>query len=88
MLFTGLLLIDWKLTVLAMAFAPLCIVPTRIVSRRIKAQGRQDNVAYVQQAGVAMESFQNVRVTKAYDLARRAGHALPQARATGPATSS
>jgi subfamily B ATP-binding cassette protein MsbA len=67
-LFSGLLLIDWKLTVLAMAFVPLCIVPTRIISRRIKAQGRQDNVAYVQQAGVAMESFQNVRVTKAYDL--------------------
>jgi len=67
-LFSGLLLIDWKLTVLAMAFAPLCIVPTRIISRRIKSQGRQDNVAYVQQAGVAMESFQNVRVTKAYDL--------------------
>jgi subfamily B ATP-binding cassette protein MsbA len=68
-LFATLLLIDWKLTVLAMVFAPLCIVPTRIISRRIKAQGRQDNVAYVQQAGVAMESFQNVRVTKAYDLA-------------------
>jgi subfamily B ATP-binding cassette protein MsbA len=68
-LFATLLLIDWKLTVLAMIFAPLCIVPTRIISRRIKAQGRQDNVAYVQQAGVAMESFQNVRVTKAYDLA-------------------
>jgi ATP-binding cassette, subfamily B, bacterial MsbA len=68
-LFATLLLFDWKLTVLAMIFGPLCIIPTRIVSRRIKAQGRQDNVAYVQQAGVAMESFQNVRVTKAYGLA-------------------
>ena len=67
-LLAGLLLIDWKLTLLAMAFAPLCIIPTRIVSRRIKAQGRADNRESINQSGVAMESFQNVRVTKAYNL--------------------
>ncbi len=74
-LFLVLLGIDWKLTVIALAFIPLCIVPTRTISRRIKALGRQDNVAYVQQTNIAMESFQNVRVTKAYDLAGiHAGH--------------
>jgi subfamily B ATP-binding cassette protein MsbA len=79
-LFSVLLYCDWKLTLLALVFAPLCVIPTRIISRRIKKQGTQDNVFYIQQAGVAMESFQNVRVTKAYDLAneqvrlyRRAG---------------
>jgi subfamily B ATP-binding cassette protein MsbA len=67
-LFCSLLWIDWKLTLLALAFIPLCVIPTRIISKRIKKQGRQDNLAWVQQAGTAMESFQNVRVTKAYDL--------------------
>ena len=67
-LFIFLLFLDWKLTLIALAFGPLCLFPTRIIGRKIKSQGRQDNVAYVRQAGVAMESFQNVRVTKAYDL--------------------
>ncbi len=67
-LFIGLLAMDWKLTIIALAFAPLCIIPTRVISRKIKAQGRQDNVASINQAGIAMESFQNVRVTKAYEL--------------------
>ncbi|MCE0484375.1 MAG: ABC transporter ATP-binding protein/permease [Methylacidiphilales bacterium] len=70
-LFCGLLLIDWKLTVIALAFGPLCLIPTRIISRKIKSRGRQDNIAYVRQAGIALESFQNVRVTKAYDLSEQ-----------------
>jgi ABC-type multidrug transport system fused ATPase/permease subunit len=68
-LFCGLLWIDWKLTMLALLFAPLCVFPTLKISKRIKSQGRQDNLAWIQQSGAAMESFQNVRVTKAYDLA-------------------
>ncbi len=67
-LFVGLLVIDWKLTLIALAFLPLCLIPTRIVTRKIKAQGRQDNASAINQSGIAMESFQNVRVTKAYEL--------------------
>ena len=67
-LFVTLLYIDWKLTVLALFFIPLCVIPTRIVSKRVKAQGREDNLAFVQQTNTAVEAFQNVRVTKAYDL--------------------
>jgi ATP-binding cassette, subfamily B, bacterial MsbA len=67
-LFYGLLRIDWQLTLLALAFIPLCVIPTRTISRRIKSQGRQDNLAWIQQSGAAMEAFQNVRVTKAYEL--------------------
>ena len=68
-LFLALLHVDWKLTMVALFFAPLCAVPTMIVTKRIKRQSKQDNVHYVAQAMVAMESFQNVRVTKAYELA-------------------
>jgi subfamily B ATP-binding cassette protein MsbA len=67
-LFTTLLYIDWKLTLLALIFIPLCVIPTRTVSRRIKAQGREDNIAGIQQSSTAVEAFQNVRVTKAYNL--------------------
>ncbi len=67
-LFVALIYIDWKLTLLALFFIPLCVIPTRIVSKRVKAQGREDNLAFVQQTSTAVEAFQNVRVTKAYDL--------------------
>jgi ABC-type multidrug transport system fused ATPase/permease subunit len=95
-LFCSLLYLNWKLTLIAIVFAPLCLIPMNIVRRKIKGQGRADNVSYILQAGLAMESFQNVRVTKAYELAdehakrfsdigRRAGFLslkMVQARAT------
>jgi len=61
-------LIDWKFTLIALAFAPLCIIPTRQVARKIKDLSRRDFAANVGQANVTMESFQNVRITKAYAL--------------------
>ena len=67
-LLSGLLYIDWKMTILALAFAPLCIIPTRMVARKIKGQERGDNTVVIGQNALAMESFQNVRVTKAYEL--------------------
>jgi len=61
-------LIDWKFTLISLAFAPLCIIPTRHVARRIKDLARRDFVANVGQGSITMESFQNVRITKAYSL--------------------
>jgi ABC-type multidrug transport system fused ATPase/permease subunit len=61
-------LIDWKFTLISIAFAPLCIVPSRIVAKKMKDLGRRDFAANVGQASVTMESFQNVRITKAYSL--------------------
>ena len=72
-LFIFLLITDWKLTVIALVFVPLCLFPTRIISRKIKARGREDNTASIHQSGIALESFQNVRVTKAYELAGQQG---------------
>jgi subfamily B ATP-binding cassette protein MsbA len=60
--------IDWKFTIISLAFAPLCIIPTRLVTRKVKALGRQDFAAGVYQGNITMESFQNVRITKAYSL--------------------
>ncbi len=78
-LFIFLLFLDWKLTLIALIFGPLCLVPTRIISRKIKSRGRQDNTAFIGQSGLAMESFQNVRVTKAYELSNQQRRLFRQA---------
>ncbi len=67
-LLVSLLLIDWKFTLISLAFTPLCIIPSRIVARKIRDLSRRDFAANVGQSNVTMESFQNVRITKAYGL--------------------
>ena len=64
----AMLIIDWKLTVIALAFLPLCILPTRKVTKRVKELGRRDFDTNVGQGTITLESFQNVRITKAYSL--------------------
>jgi ABC-type multidrug transport system fused ATPase/permease subunit len=61
-------LIDWKFTLISLAFAPLCIIPTRLVAKKVKELGRRDFAANVGQGSITIESFQNVRITKAYSL--------------------
>ena len=61
-------LIDWKFTLISLAFAPLCIIPTRRVAKKIKDLARRDFATNVGQGSITMESFQNVRITKAYAL--------------------
>jgi subfamily B ATP-binding cassette protein MsbA len=61
-------LIDWKFTLISLAFAPLCVIPTRRVAQKVKELSRRDFAVNVGQANVTMESFQNARVTKAYAL--------------------
>jgi ABC-type multidrug transport system fused ATPase/permease subunit len=67
-LLIGMLVINWKFTVIALIFTPLCIIPTRLVTRKIKDLGRKDFAANVGQGSITLESFQNVRITKAYAL--------------------
>ncbi len=63
-----MLYIDWKFTFISLAFLPLSIIPTRSIGRRLKNLGRQDFEMGVGQNNISMESFQNVRITKAYGL--------------------
>jgi ABC-type multidrug transport system fused ATPase/permease subunit len=67
-LFIMMLVIDWKFTFISLIFTPLCIIPTRMVSKKIKELSRRDFATNVGQASVTWESFQNVRITKAYSL--------------------
>jgi subfamily B ATP-binding cassette protein MsbA len=56
------------LAAMLVIFTPLCIIPTRLVTKKVKELGRRDFATNVGQANVTMESFQNVRITKAYSL--------------------
>ena len=60
--------INAKFTLIALVTTPLCIIPTRLVTKKIKELQRRDFMANVGQANITMESFQNVRITKAYSL--------------------
>jgi subfamily B ATP-binding cassette protein MsbA len=67
-LLIGLLAIDWKFTIIALVFLPICIIPSRKLSRRLKNLARQDFNMTVGQGNITMESFVNIRITKAYSL--------------------
>jgi subfamily B ATP-binding cassette protein MsbA len=77
--FVVMLFNDWKLTLIAMVFLPICVIPTRKISKKIKAQGRMDITASIRQNDVALESFQNNRITKAYGLEAAHTEAFRQA---------
>jgi ATP-binding cassette, subfamily B, bacterial MsbA len=60
--------INWKFTLISLIYTPLCVIPARIVSKKVKELGRKDFATSVIAGSVTLESFQNVRITKAYAL--------------------
>jgi ABC-type multidrug transport system fused ATPase/permease subunit len=64
----AMLFLNWKFTLIALIYTPFCIIPTRIVARRIKDLGRRDFATGIKQGSVTIESFHNIRITKAYGL--------------------
>ena len=67
-LLVGMLAIDWRFTILSLLFLPACIIPTRRLSKKLKELGRGDFTTAYGQGNITMESFQNIRITKAYGL--------------------
>jgi subfamily B ATP-binding cassette protein MsbA len=63
-----MLCFSWKFTIIALFYVPLCIIPVQRVSRKIKELNRRDFKTGVGQGSVTLESFQNIRITKAYAL--------------------
>jgi len=63
-----MLLLNWKFTIIALFYIPLCIIPVQRVSKKIKELNRKDFTTSVGQGSVTLESFQNIRITKAYAL--------------------
>lgn len=60
--------IDWRFTLVSLVFLPMCIIPTRKVAKKVKDLALKDFGMSVGQSNITMESFQNVRITKAYGL--------------------
>ena len=60
--------IDPSLTLVALIFIPTFVIPTQAISRKIKKMGKMDNFMLVAQSSIAVETFNNIRITKAYSL--------------------
>ncbi len=67
-MFLVLVCMDWQLTLLSLVFVPIFILTTRKIGKKIRNIGTADNQMLIAQAALALESFNNIRVTKAYLL--------------------
>jgi subfamily B ATP-binding cassette protein MsbA len=67
-LLISMLIFNWKFTLIALFYVPLCIIPVQRVSKRVKELNRKSFDTNVGQGNITLESFQNVRITKAYSL--------------------
>lgn len=67
-LFSMLIILDPKLTLLVAIFMPMCLLPTIVLGRKVKRAKKQIRKAMVAQGGVILESIANIRVVKAFHL--------------------
>ncbi len=65
---SGLCLLDWQLTLGAMIFYPLCIVPVIVLGRKIRRASRQGVSTNITQASLLVEMLSGIRVIKAFGL--------------------
>ncbi|MBM3840867.1 MAG: ABC transporter ATP-binding protein [Verrucomicrobia bacterium] len=64
----GVGLIDWKLTLLAMVFFPVCVVPMILLGRKVRKASKGALGATVSQASLLVEMLSGIRVVKAFGL--------------------
>jgi len=64
----GLLMIDPGLTLLAVVFLPMTVVPIRILGKKVKAAVKRSREATINQDSLVVESFSGIRVVKAFGL--------------------
>ncbi len=64
----ALFLVDWKLTLLALVFLPLCILPLVTLGRKIRRASRNVTSAIVSQSSLLVEALSGIRVVKAFGL--------------------
>lgn len=63
-----LFLLDWKLTLVAMIFVPLCVVPIAVLGRKVRKASKQSWDSNISQSGLLMEVLSGIRVVKAFGL--------------------
>jgi ATP-binding cassette, subfamily B, bacterial MsbA len=65
-----LLVLDWQLTLAALVFFPLCVVPVVVLGRKARKASRQGRKVVVKQASQLVEFMAGIRVVKAFGLER------------------
>ena len=70
-LLTGLLMLSVKLTLFALLFMPLCIVPIVVLGRKVRRASKDSSAPFIAQLSLLVEAFSGVRVIKAFALENR-----------------
>jgi len=61
-------LVDFRLTVMALVFFPICVVPVIILGNKVRQQAKRSRDTGVQQASRLIDFLSHVRTVKAYGL--------------------
>jgi len=67
-LFFGLVLLDWQLTLAAMLFVPLCVVPIAVLGRKVRKASTRGWDSNISQSSLLVEVLSGIRVIKAFGL--------------------
>lgn len=67
-IFVMLCLLDWKLTLMAMIFFPLCVLPIIILGKKIRRASKAGVQVTVNQSSFLVEVLSSIRVVKAFGL--------------------
>src|SRR5436853_5554675 len=63
---TGLLLMDWKFTVVTLILFPTCLLPLRVYGRRAKKAVQNEQEGMAQMVVTMQETFAGIRVIKSF----------------------
>jgi subfamily B ATP-binding cassette protein MsbA len=66
--FTGLLLLDWKLTLFSIVLLPLCLFPLFVLGKKARRATKASLKANVSQSSQLVELLSSIRVVKAFGL--------------------
>jgi ABC-type multidrug transport system fused ATPase/permease subunit len=67
----GLCFINWQLTLGALVFVPLCLIPILILGRKVKNAAKAGLAANITQSSLLIEVISSIRVVKAFSLGER-----------------
>ncbi|MGZ4975041.1 MAG: ABC transporter ATP-binding protein, partial [Limisphaerales bacterium] len=71
LLLASVMLVSVKLTMFAVMFMPLCIIPIVVLGRKVRRASKAGSVPYITQLSLLVEAFSGVRVIKAFALEGR-----------------
>jgi len=60
--------IDWKLTLIAIVFLPICVVPLIILGKKMRKAVKASLTANISQSSLLVEAISSIRVVKAFGL--------------------